>query len=59
MQKIIILDFSKGEVHIFPIEEPLDNAEDFFDTEIAEEFNLAETNCHYMITDAEVNIQLH
>jgi hypothetical protein len=50
--KITILDFSTGEVFIFPYDEySYDNAEDFFDSPYAEEYGLRESNCQYMVSE--------
>lgn len=51
--KIVILDFSTGEVFIFPYDENIyDNAEDFFDGPYCEERGIRETNCQYMVSDS-------
>jgi len=56
--KIIILDFSTGEVFIFPYDENIyDNAEGFFDSAYCTEKGIRETNCQYMVSD-NLNIQI-
>ncbi len=50
--KITILDFSTGEVFIFPYDENIyEDAQDFFDSPYAEEFGLQESNCQYMVSE--------
>lgn len=50
--KITILDFSTGEVFIFPyFEEVYEDAQDFFEGAYAEEYGLTEGNCQYMVSD--------
>jgi hypothetical protein len=50
--KITILDFSTGEVFIFPYDVNIyDDAEDFFDSSFAEEYGLRESNCQYMVSE--------
>lgn len=51
--KITILDFSTGEVFIFPYDKNIyDYAQDFFESEYAEEYGLSEGNCQYMVSDS-------
>ena len=60
MKKIIILDFSTAEVHVFPYDENVwANGEDFI-TDENENGNIALSliNCQWMIVD-ELNIQIH
>ena len=60
MKKIIILDFSTAEVHVFPYDVNVwENAEDFF-IGLAETTGhyFTESNCQWMIVD-ELNIQIH
>ncbi len=50
--KITILDFSTGEVFIFPYDENIyEDAQDFFDSPYAEDYGLRETNCQYMVSE--------
>ena len=50
--KITILDFSTGEVFIFPFDENIyEDAQDFFDSAYAEEHGLREGECQYMVSD--------
>lgn len=49
--KITILDFCEGITYIFPYDKNIyDNAEDFFTSDYAKEYNLHEANCHYMVS---------
>lgn len=57
MQKIIILDFASGSVYASYFPEELDNAEDWFDSEF-NIVNLREKNCHYMVVDASLEVNL-
>lgn len=50
--KIVILNFASGAVYVFPFEGG--EAQDFFDTPIAEEYCLRENDCQYMVTEEEV-----
>lgn len=59
-KKIIILDFSTGEVHIFPYDENVwENGEDFIEDE-NENGNIALSliNCQWMIVN-ELKIEIH
>jgi len=60
MKKIIILDFSTAEVHVFPYDENVwDDGEDFIvDENENGSIALSLSNCQYMILD-ELNIQIH
>ena len=49
--RIIILDFSSGEVHVFPFDKNMETASDFFETDAAEQHNLKETDCQYMVVE--------
>jgi hypothetical protein len=50
--KITILDFSSGEVFIFPYDKNIyDNAEDFFNSSYCQERGIREKNCQYMVSD--------
>jgi hypothetical protein len=60
MKKIVILDFSTAEVHVFSYDSNVwDSGEDFF-AGLAEttEHNFSESNCQWMILD-ELKIQIH
>jgi hypothetical protein len=60
MKKIIILDFSTAEVHVFPYDENVwSDGEDFI-TDENENGNIALSlsNCQFMIVD-DLNIQIH
>lgn len=51
--KITILDFSTGEVFIFPYDENIyDDAQDFFEGAYAEEYGLREGDCQYMVSES-------
>lgn len=52
--KIIVLDFASGIPYVFDFPKECSDAEDFFDTEIAKEYNLREGNCNYMVTNEEI-----
>jgi hypothetical protein len=57
--KIIILDFSTGEVFVFPYDENIyDNAEDFFESDYCKEIGIRETDCQYMVSD-NLTLQIH
>lgn len=57
--KIIILDFSRGEVFVFPYNENIyDNAEDFFESDYCKDKGIRETDCQYMVVD-ELRLQIH
>ena len=60
MKKIIILDFSTAEVHVFPYDENVwTDAEDFITDENENgSIALSLSNCQWMITD-NLNIQIH
>jgi len=47
-ERIVILSFVSGEVYNFPFEG--EDAADFFDTEVAKDLHLQESNCQYMVT---------
>jgi hypothetical protein len=50
--KIAILDFSTGELFIFPFDNELyDDASDFFNGPEASDYCLTESNCQYMVSD--------
>lgn len=50
--KITILDFSTGEVFIFPYDENIyEDAQDFFEGAYAEQYGLQESNCQYMVSE--------
>ena len=50
--KITILDFSTGEVFIFPYDESIyEDAQDFFDSEYCTDRGIRETNCQYMVSE--------
>lgn len=50
--KITILDFSTGEVFIFPYDENIyEDAQDFFDSEYCTERGITQSNCEYMVSD--------
>lgn len=58
-KKIIILDFSTSQTHVFPYDENLyENVSDFFDSVICDELGIRETNCQYMVVDKLV-IHMH
>jgi hypothetical protein len=57
MQKIIILDFITGEVHVFPFDENIMTCEEFFELDEIIERGIEESNSQYMVTDA--NIIIH
>jgi hypothetical protein len=58
-EKIIILDFSTGEVHVFPYDEDLyEDASDFLENDICKELGIRESDCQYMVVD-QLNIQIH
>jgi hypothetical protein len=56
--KIAILDFSTGELFIFPFDNELyDDASDFFESPEAKDYYLTESNCQYMVSnDLKLNI---
>jgi hypothetical protein len=60
MKKIIILDFSTGEVHIFPYDENIwEDGEDFIvDENENGSIALSLSNCQWMIVD-NLNIAIH
>jgi hypothetical protein len=60
MKKIIILDFSTAEVHVFPYDENVwTDAEDFITDENENgSIALSLSNCQWMIVD-DLNIQIH
>lgn len=60
MKKIIILDFSTAEVHVFPYDDNVwENGEDFIvDENENGSIALSLSNCQYMIVD-DLNIQIH
>ena len=50
--KITILNFSTGEVFIFPYDENIyEDAQDFFDSEYCTERGIIEEDCQYMVSD--------
>jgi hypothetical protein len=50
--KITILDFSTGEVFIFPYDENVyEDAQDFFDSEYCTDRGINLSNCEYMVSD--------
>ena len=57
MKKIIILDFASGTVYASYFPEELDNAEDWFSSEF-NSVNLKETNCHYMVVDTSLEVNI-
>lgn len=62
MKKIIILDFEKGEVHIFNFDRNIfkeDDIQYYFDV-LNDNFNLhlTESNCQWMIVD-NLNLKIH
>lgn len=56
--KITILDFSTGEVFVFPFEDDLyEDASDFFSGPEANDYELNESDCQYMVsTDLKLRI---
>ena len=52
--KIIILDFASGTPFVFDFPAECSDADEFFDTEVAKEYNLREDNCDYMVTNKEI-----
>ena len=52
--KIIVLNFASGASYVFNFPTECDDASDFFDTDIAKEYNLRETDCQYMVTSEDV-----
>ena len=55
-QKIIILDFETGDVHVFSYDQNIwDNPEDFI-TEL--DIYVSLSNCQWMVVDI-LNIQIH
>lgn len=57
MQKIIILDFSTGEVHIFNFDQKtFDDGESFM--EAHPEYCFKESQCEWMITE-EIKLNIH
>lgn len=56
MKKIIILDFSTAEVHVYPYDESI--WEDCIEFIESEEIGLNSNNCQWMVVD-ELNIQIH
>ena len=58
-QKIIILDFESGEVHVFPYDRfAYEDGEDFFEAINEYGYNFGDSNCQWMIVD-ELNIEIH
>jgi hypothetical protein len=57
MKRIIILDFASASVYASYFPEELEDAQDWFDSDL-NTVNLRETNCHYMVVDStlEVNV---
>jgi hypothetical protein len=60
MKKIIILDFSTAEVHVFPYDDNVwSDGEDFITDENENgSIALSLSNCQFMIVD-DLNIQIH
>ena len=60
MKKIIILDFSTAEVHVFPYDDSIwSDGEDFItDENKGGSVTLSLSNCQWMIAD-NLNIQIH
>lgn len=59
MKKIIILEFNKGEVHVFPYDESLyGDYEEFYVAMIEEGYDFKDSYCDCMIVD-DLNIQIH
>ena len=62
MKKIIILDFSTTDVHIFDFDENCYSNDDivqfFEDENEVHDLNLSESNCQWMIT-GQLNLQIH
>jgi len=57
--KIIILDFSTTETHVFPYDENIyDNSEDFFDSAYCKELGIRERDCQYMVVE-DLTLQIH
>jgi hypothetical protein len=51
--KITILNFSTGEVFIFPYDESVyEDAQDFFDSAYCVNRGIRETDCQYMVSDS-------
>jgi len=62
MKKIIILDFSTAEVHIFPFDENIYSNDDiinfFNDMNEEGDYNFKESQCQWMIVD-ELKLEIH
>ena len=55
--KIVILCYLSSKVFVFNYDENIyDNAEDFFESELAKEYELQESNCQYMVVSYGLNI---
>jgi hypothetical protein len=59
MKKIIILDFSTSEVHVFNYDTNIyEEYEDFYTAMDDEGYNFTDSNCQCLITE-NLNIQIH
>ena len=59
MQKIIILDFRLGDVHVFDYDTNIyEDYEDFYTAMNEEGYVFTDDDCHCLITD-NLNIQIH